>query len=168
MLSATNRLGLSALAYCIGTINLRRLGQTSLQHTVDDFVLNAAMAAQCVKEALPHLRKHEHAAVLLFSTVAVAQGFPSHTSVAMAKGAVEALTRTLAAELAPKVRVNCIAPSLVATDLAKSVLGTSPVTSDAFTRALPHRADQSQFFFRRWPKLWAIPIPFHAWGRPMT
>jgi NAD(P)-dependent dehydrogenase (short-subunit alcohol dehydrogenase family) len=62
--------------------------------------------------------------MLFFSTVAVGQGMPMHSSVAAAKGAVEGLTRSLAAELAPNIRVNCIAPSLTETPLAERLLGT--------------------------------------------
>lgn len=82
--------------------------------------MNALGAFRAVKAALPGLKAtaQTNASVLLFSTVAVQQGFASHASVAMAKGAVEGLARALAAELAPKVRVNAIAPSLTRTPLA--------------------------------------------------
>ena len=70
----------------------------------------------------PVMRKTPNAAVVLFSTVAVAQGMPFHTVVASAKGAVEGFTKSLAAEFAPKVRVNCIAPSLTDTELAGDLL----------------------------------------------
>ena len=86
-----------------------------------DFRVNALGAVRAVQAALPVFKKHDAASVLFFSTVAVAQGFTAHASVAMAKGAIEGLTRALAAELAPKVRVNCIAPSLTKTDLAKAL-----------------------------------------------
>lgn len=62
--------------------------------------------------------------VVLFSTVTVQQGMPFHASVASAKGAIEGLTRSLAAEWAPKIRVNCIAPSLTDTPLASRLLST--------------------------------------------
>mgnify|MGYP000155808720 CR=1 FL=1 len=70
------------------------------------------------------LKKSNQASVVLFSTVAVQQGMPFHASVAAAKGAVEGLTRSLAAEWAPKIRVNCIAPSLTDTPLAGRLLAT--------------------------------------------
>jgi NAD(P)-dependent dehydrogenase (short-subunit alcohol dehydrogenase family) len=73
-----------------------------------------------VQAALPALKSAENSSVVLFSSVAVAQGFASHASIAMAKGAVEGLTRALAAELAPRVRVNAVAPSLTRTPLAQS------------------------------------------------
>jgi NAD(P)-dependent dehydrogenase (short-subunit alcohol dehydrogenase family) len=70
-----------------------------------------------VQASLPALKLAEAASVVFFSSVAVRQGFASHASVAMAKGAVEGLTLSLAAELAPRVRVNAIAPSLTVTPL---------------------------------------------------
>jgi NAD(P)-dependent dehydrogenase (short-subunit alcohol dehydrogenase family) len=86
-----------------------------------DFRVNAAGAALAVQASLDALKAGEGGSVLLFSSVAVSQGFAAHASVSMAKGAVEGLTRALAAELAPKVRVNAIAPSLTATPLAASM-----------------------------------------------
>lgn len=110
----------AGLAYCVGTISLRPLARLTDDDALRDFELNALGAARCVQAALPALKAVEAASVVLFSTVAVAQGFASHASIAMAKGAVEGLTRALAAELAPRVRVNAVAPSLTRTPLAQS------------------------------------------------
>jgi NAD(P)-dependent dehydrogenase (short-subunit alcohol dehydrogenase family) len=78
------------------------------------------------------------ASVLLFSTIAVAQGFALHASVSMAKGAVEGLTRALAAELAPKIRVNAIAPSLTDTEIAKAITSNQAISQAvAALHALP-------------------------------
>ncbi|MEP6597760.1 MAG: SDR family oxidoreductase, partial [Ginsengibacter sp.] len=65
-----------------------------------------------------------NASIVLFSTVAVQTGLPFHAQVAASKGALEGLTKALAAEFAPKIRVNCIAPSLTDTPLASSLLNT--------------------------------------------
>ncbi|MHB2168259.1 SDR family NAD(P)-dependent oxidoreductase [Alsobacter sp. R-9] len=109
---------LSGLCYAVGTINLKPFGRLTDADFERDFRINALGAARVVQAAVPALRENGGGSVLLFSTVAVAQGFTAHASVAMAKGAVEGLTLALAAELAPKVRVNCIAPSLTRTPLA--------------------------------------------------
>jgi NAD(P)-dependent dehydrogenase (short-subunit alcohol dehydrogenase family) len=110
------------LVYAVGTIHLRTLPRLADDDIVRDFTVNALGAARAVRAHLPGLQKASHgASVVLFSTVAVAQGFPSHVSVSMAKGAVEGLTRALSAELAPQVRVNAIAPSLLDTPLASSL-----------------------------------------------
>jgi NAD(P)-dependent dehydrogenase (short-subunit alcohol dehydrogenase family) len=110
---------LQGLCYAVGTITLKPLARLADADFERDFRINALGAARAVQAALPALKRAEGtASVLFFSTVAVAQGFASHASVAMAKGAVEGLTLALAAELAPKVRVNAIAPSLTRTPLA--------------------------------------------------
>jgi NAD(P)-dependent dehydrogenase (short-subunit alcohol dehydrogenase family) len=107
------------LAYCVGTIQLRPLARLTDDDALRDFELNALGAARSVQAALPALKSVDAASVVLFSSVAVGQGFASHASIAMAKGAVEGLTRALAAELAPRVRVNAVAPSLTRTPLAQ-------------------------------------------------
>jgi NAD(P)-dependent dehydrogenase (short-subunit alcohol dehydrogenase family) len=127
---------LDGLAYCVGTINLKPAHRTADSDVMKDFEVNALGALRAVRAALPALKASEQqtASVLLFSTVAVGQGFASHASVAMAKGAVEGLTRSLAAELAPKIRVNAIAPSLTKTPLASFM--TSNETTAAAIAAL--------------------------------
>ena len=111
---------IEALAYCVGSIDLKPLRQLSGDAMVNAFRLNAVGAAIAAREAAPAL-KTAKGAMLMFSTIAVAQGFASHAIVSAAKGAVEGLTRALAAEWAPHVRVNAIAPSLTATPLAASI-----------------------------------------------
>lgn len=112
---------LAGLVYAVGTINLKPLGRMTGDDFLTDFRVNAAGAALAVQASLDALKAGEGGSVLLFSSVAVGQGFAAHASVSMAKGAVEGLTRALAAELAPKVRVNAIAPSLTSTPLAASM-----------------------------------------------
>ena len=111
---------IEALAYCVGSIELKPLRQLSGDAMVNAFRLNAVGAAIAAREAAAAL-KAAKGAMLMFSTIAVAQGFTSHAIVSAAKGAVEGLTRALAAEGAPHVRVNAIAPSLTDTPLASSI-----------------------------------------------
>ena len=113
--------GLAGLVYAVGTINLKPVGSLTAEDFERDWRVNALGAALAMKAAAPHLKAVEGSSVVLFSTVAVRQGFAAHASVSMAKGAVEGLTLALAAELAPKVRVNCIAPSLTRTPLAEGL-----------------------------------------------
>jgi len=121
---------LAGLAYAVGTINLKPLARLSPADFERDFRLNAVGAALAVQAALPALKASEGmASVVLFSTVAVAQGFASHASVSMAKGAVEGLTIALAAELAPKVRVNAVAPSLTRTPLARALTASDQMAA---------------------------------------
>jgi NAD(P)-dependent dehydrogenase (short-subunit alcohol dehydrogenase family) len=113
------------LVYALGTINLRSLQRLTEADFLNDFRINAMGAALAVQAALPALKSCAGtASVVLFSSVAALQGFTFHASMGMAKGAVGGLTLSLAAELAPKVRVNAIAPSLTRTPLAEGILST--------------------------------------------
>ncbi|WP_420392827.1 SDR family NAD(P)-dependent oxidoreductase [Acuticoccus sp.] len=120
--SAASNGALSGLVYAVGNIRLKPFHRVSDEEATHDFTLNALGALRAVRAARELLVAGE-GAVLLFSTVAVAQGFANHAAIAMAKGAVEGLTRTLAAELAPKVRVNAIAPSLTLGGMGEAIGG---------------------------------------------
>ncbi|CAM3361080.1 SDR family NAD(P)-dependent oxidoreductase [Zobellia roscoffensis] len=111
---------LHGFAYCPGSINLKPFKMMSLDTFESDMQLNFFSMVKVVKEIIPIMAKGS--AVVLFSTVAVGSGMPFHTSVAAAKGAVEGFAKSLAAEYAPNIRVNVIAPSLVNTSLAKRLL----------------------------------------------
>jgi NAD(P)-dependent dehydrogenase (short-subunit alcohol dehydrogenase family) len=113
--------GLAGLAWCVGSIVLKPLARASSADFLDAFRLNVLGAAMAVKAAQPALAS-ANGSVLLFSSVAVRQGFPMHSVISAAKGGVEGLTRALAAELAPSIRVNCIAPSLTASKMAAGLL----------------------------------------------
>lgn len=115
---------LDGLVYCPGTINLKPVRGIKPEDALQDFEVNALGALRVIQAVYKKLQAASSASVVLFSTVAVSQGMPYHTSIAMAKGAVEGMTRSLAAELAPKIRVNAIAPSLTDTPLAVRLLGT--------------------------------------------
>lgn len=121
-------IAVNGVAYFPGTINLKPFNRISEADFTTDFTINALGAAAFVQAYLTNLKNADAPSVLLFSTVAVATGMQFHASVAMAKGAVEGLTRSLAAEFAPKIRVNCIAPSLTNTPLADKLLGTPEKT----------------------------------------
>ena len=113
---------LDGLVYCPGSINLKPFRSFKEQDYIDDFRINAVGAVKVINQYLPNLKKVEKSSIVLFSTVAVETGMPYHASIAMAKGAVEGLTRSLAAEFAPKIRVNAIAPSLTDTPMASKLL----------------------------------------------
>ena len=112
------------VVYAPGSINLKPFRGLKLEEFRADFELNAMGAVKALQACLPAMKTAGKASVVLFSTVAVQSGMSFHASIAMAKGAIEGLTRSLAAEWAPQIRVNAIAPSLVNTDLAARLLST--------------------------------------------
>jgi NAD(P)-dependent dehydrogenase (short-subunit alcohol dehydrogenase family) len=114
---------LHGLVYCPGTIRLKPLARLTEEDFLEDWQTNLMGAVRVLKACQNRLKKaRAGASVVLFSTVAVATGMPFHASIAAAKGAVEGLMRSLAAEWAPRVRVNAIAPSLTDTRLASDLL----------------------------------------------
>lgn len=112
------------IAYCPGSINLKPFHRFKEEDFMSDFRLQVIGATKIIKQLLPRLKKTQGASILLFSTVAVQTGFTFHSQVAISKGAIEGLTRALAAELAPSIRVNAIAPALTRTKLAGKLLST--------------------------------------------
>ena len=115
---------LDGLVYCPGTISLKPFNRFGMADFQIDYQLQVLGAIQSIQSALPALKKSKQASVVLFSTVAVQQGLPFHSLVSASKGAIEGLTRALAAEFAPKIRVNAIAPSLTDTPLAENLLNS--------------------------------------------
>ena len=113
---------LDALIYCPGSINLKPISRLKLDDFRNDFEINVIGAVKAIQHYLPSLKKGNKPNILLFSTVAAKLGMPFHASVAAAKSAVEGLTKSLGAELAPTIRVNAIAPTVTDTDLASKLL----------------------------------------------
>ena len=115
---------LDGVAYCPGSINLKPFTRIKPSAFEEDYKIQVLGAIKVLQIVLPKLKNSEQASVLLFSTVAVQTGFNFHSQVAASKGAIEGLTRSLAAEWAPKIRINAIAPSLTDTPLAAKLLST--------------------------------------------
>jgi NAD(P)-dependent dehydrogenase (short-subunit alcohol dehydrogenase family) len=115
---------LNGLVYCPGTIRLKPFRQLKESDFIEDFHINLLGAVKSIQACLGQLKASKNAAIVLFSTVAVQTGMSFHASVASAKGAIEGLTRSLAAEFAPAIRVNAIAPSMTDTRLAQRFLSS--------------------------------------------
>ncbi|KEZ93319.1 SDR family NAD(P)-dependent oxidoreductase [Nonlabens ulvanivorans] len=113
---------LDGFVYCPGSINLKPFKMLKQQHFEDDMNINFFSMLKVTRAVLPLLTKEGTSSMVYFSTVAVGTGMPFHTSVAAAKGAIEGFAKALAAEYAPTIRVNVIAPSLVDTPLAGRLL----------------------------------------------
>lgn len=113
---------LDAIVYAPGSINLKPFRSLKAESFIDDFRLQAVGAIKIIQQLYSKLRKGQDPSVVLFSTVAVQSGFPFHSQVSASKGAIEGLTKALAAEFAPAIRVNAIAPSITQTKLSEKFL----------------------------------------------
>ena len=126
---------LNGFVYCPGSINLRPFKGLKQEVFIQDFSINVLGAIKTLQAVQNNLQNCETpSSVVLFSTVAVTTGMPFHSSVATAKGALEGLARSLAAELAPKIRFNVIAPSLVDTRMAEKFLNNETKKTNAASR----------------------------------
>lgn len=113
---------IDGFVYCPGSINLKPFNMLTPKVFEEDMQINFMFLVKIIHTLLPKLKNSEQASLVFFSTVAVKVGMPFHTSIAAAKGAIEGFAKALAAEYAPKFRVNVIAPSLTNTPLAKGLL----------------------------------------------
>jgi 3-oxoacyl-[acyl-carrier protein] reductase len=111
-----------SIVYCPGSINLKPITSLKPEDFIKDFEINVLGAVKVIQKYARKLKKQDNASVVLFSTVAVKQGMPFHASVAAAKGGIEGLTKSLAAEFAGSVRFNCVAPTMTKTSLAAGIL----------------------------------------------
>jgi NAD(P)-dependent dehydrogenase (short-subunit alcohol dehydrogenase family) len=116
---------LSGLVFAVGSIDLVPLRRQQRALMQAAFELNAVSAMVAVQAAANALKAGDGGSVVLFSSIAVAQGFANHVAISAAKGAVEGLTRALAADLAPRVRINAIAPSLTRSGIAAPLVANA-------------------------------------------
>lgn len=113
---------IDGLVYCPGSINLKPFRALKKQDFLDDLELNVLGAIKAIQAYTSNLQQSKKPSIVLFSSVAVQTGMPFHSSVSISKGAIEGLTKALAAEFSPKIRVNCIAPSLTQTAMAEKLI----------------------------------------------
>ena len=126
---------IKGIAYCVGSIDLKPLKMVKEQDFQKCMKLNLYSAVEVIKSYQESLKKN-NGSIVLFSTVAVQRGFTNHSIIASTKAAVEGLTVSLAAEFAPKVRVNCIAPSLTKSKIAQPLLKNS-IMAEGIAKAHP-------------------------------
>ena len=128
-------LEISGIAYCVGSIDLKPLNLVSKKDYLKSFELNLFPIVEIIKKYKDNLKKNK-SSIVLFSTVAVKQGFPNHSIISPVKASLEGLTVSLAAELAPNVRVNCIAPSLSKSKMAGKIL-SNPKIAEGIAKQHP-------------------------------
>ncbi|GBF42232.1 short-chain dehydrogenase [Leptospira ellinghausenii] len=115
---------LDGLVYCPGSVVLKPFVKVSADEFISDYQLQVIGMTKVIQAVLPRLKTSTQASIVVFSTVAVQSGFPFHSIVSASKGAIEGLTKALAAEFSPNIRVNCIAPSITETPLVGNLLNT--------------------------------------------
>ncbi|RYY73284.1 MAG: SDR family oxidoreductase [Gammaproteobacteria bacterium] len=135
---------LDGVVYCPGSINLKPFARLSSADFLKDLQINLLGAVNCLQALHSRLKKAEHASVVLFSSVAATRGMPFHASIASSKAAVEGLTKSLAAEWAPAIRVNCVAPSLTQTPLAEKLTNTAEKIENAAQKHPLNRIGQPE------------------------
>jgi NAD(P)-dependent dehydrogenase (short-subunit alcohol dehydrogenase family) len=122
------------LIYCPGSINLKPISTLSIDDFRKDFEINVIGAVKAIKKYIPLLKKGLNPSILLFSTVATKLGMPYHASVSASKSAIDGIVKTLGAELAPKIRINAIAPTITKTELASKILRNDKVVENMIER----------------------------------
>ena len=115
---------INGLVYCPGAIQLKSFDRIKLTEFSNDLDIQLFGAIKAIQALLAMLKKGGNAAIVMLSSVAARKGFPFHTTVGISKGAIEGLTLSLAAELAPKIRVNCVAPSLFESKMSERLINT--------------------------------------------
>ena len=131
----TSDFDVKGIAYCVGSIDLKPLKRVTENDMHACMKLNLYSAIEVIKGFQDELKKNG-GSIVLFSSVAAQKGFTNHTIIATAKAAIEGLTVTLAAEFAPNIRINCVAPSLTNSKIAQSML-KNPIVAEALAKAHP-------------------------------
>ena len=126
---------IAGIAYCVGSIDLKPVNLVTKKDYLNSFALNFFPIVDVIRKFQDNLKKNK-SSVVLFSTVAVKQGFPNHSIISPVKASLEGLTISLASELAPHVRINCIAPSLSNSKMASKML-RNPKISEAIAKQHP-------------------------------
>ena len=114
------------IAYCVGSIDIKSFKLTKASDFVSSYVLNLVAVTDIIRSFQDNLNNNK-GSVVLFSTVAAKKGFANHSIISSAKAAIEGLTVALAAELAPNIRINCIAPSLTKSKIASSIIKNTSI-----------------------------------------
>ena len=94
--------------------------ESAWRETVD---ANLSSAVFTCSFAARHMKARREGAIVLISSTAAQRGEPYHSHYAATKGGIVSLTKSLAGELGPwNIRVNCVAPGWVLTDMSRTAL----------------------------------------------
>ncbi len=126
---------ISGIAYCVGSIDLKPINLITKKDYLNSFELNFFPIIEVIKKFQENLKKNK-SSIVLFSTIAVKQGFPNHAIISPVKASLEGLTVSLASELSPSIRINCIAPSLSNSKMASKMLRNEKI-SEAIAKQHP-------------------------------
>ena len=124
--SELKNIDIAGIAYCVGSIDLKPINLVTKKDYLKSLELNLFPIVEIIKKYKENLKKNK-ASIVVFSTVAVKQGFANHSIISPVKASLEGLTVSLAAELAPNIRINCIAPSLSNSKMAGKILGNTKI-----------------------------------------
>ena len=124
--SDLKNIDIAGIAYCVGSIDLKPINLVTKKDYLKSLELNLFPIVEIIKKYKENLKKNK-ASIVVFSTVAVKQGFANHSIISPVKASLEGLTVSLAAELAPNIRINCIAPSLSNSKMAGKILGNTKI-----------------------------------------
>jgi len=124
--SDLKNIDIAGIAYCVGSIDLKPINLVTKKDYLKSLELNLFPIVEIIKKYKENLKKNK-ASIVVFSTIAVKQGFANHSIISPVKASLEGLTVSLAAELAPNIRINCIAPSLSNSKMAGKILGNTKI-----------------------------------------
>jgi len=126
---------IKGIAYCVGSIDLMPFRMVTENDFNKCMKLNLYSAVELIKGFQENLKKNK-GSIVLFSTIAAQRGFTNHSIIASTKAAVEGLAVSLAAEFAPNIRVNCIAPSLTNSKIAQPMIKNTAI-AEGIAKAHP-------------------------------
>jgi NAD(P)-dependent dehydrogenase (short-subunit alcohol dehydrogenase family) len=111
---------LDGIVYFPGNINLKPFKRIKIDDFQNDYNINVIGLLNILKFYEKKLNKNS--SIVMFSSIAAKVGMPFHSSIAMSKAAILSLSRTLAAEWSPKIRLNTISPSLFNSTMSQNFL----------------------------------------------
>ncbi len=117
-----------ALVHAAGRESVATLDETDRRELEEVFATNALGPILLTRALAPQLKAG--AGIVFIGSIAALRGRDRHAAYASSKSALSGLTRNLAVELAPRVRVNCVCPGPVQTPMLEQFLaayvGSSP------------------------------------------